>query len=129
MQAYQQFSSFFFQPSLLPSSTSTYRVNATSGSTCILMQTDGILSIQYRDKLNEDKEADVYLPDYPTLSGLSLQKISFFFCCHSFFSFLPGICDNSDESSMTLQFRGIVLSFYFEKTPGKFDSILKTINV
>jgi hypothetical protein len=67
--ARQQFSSFYFQPTLSPSSTSTYRVNATNGNTCILIQTDGLLSIQYRDKLNEDKEADVYLPDYPTITG------------------------------------------------------------
>lgn len=84
-------------PTLSPSSTSTYRVNSTSGSTCILIQTDGLLSIQYRDKLNEDKEADVYLPDNPGLTG---------------------VCDNSDESTVTLSFRGFVLTMYFTKTPG-----------
>lgn len=67
--ARQQFSSFYFQPTLSPSSTSTYRVNATNGNTCILIQTDGLLTLQYRDKYGEDKEADVYLPDYPTISG------------------------------------------------------------
>lgn len=34
---------------------------------------DGLLSIQYRNKLNEDAEADVYLPDYPTLTGESFS--------------------------------------------------------
>lgn len=33
------------------------------------MRTDGLLTIQYRNKLNEDMEADAYLPDYPELSG------------------------------------------------------------
>lgn len=60
---------FFLQPTSPPSSSSTYRVNATNGNTCILIQTDGLLSIQYRDKLNEDREADIYLPDYPGLTG------------------------------------------------------------
>ncbi|CRL05660.1 CLUMA_CG018695, isoform A [Clunio marinus] len=84
-------------PTSPPSSTSTYRVNTTNGNTCILIRTDGLLSIQYRDKLNEDREADVYLPDNPGLKG---------------------ICDNSDESSVTLSFRGFILSMYFSKTPG-----------
>lgn len=66
MQANEQ---FFLQPTSPPSSSSTYRVNATNGNTCILIQTDGLLSIQYRDKLNEDREADIYLPDYPGLTG------------------------------------------------------------
>jgi len=63
-----------FQPTSSPSSLSFYRVNTTNGNTCILIRTDGLLSIQYRDKLNEDKEADVYLPDYPTLSGMMNRK-------------------------------------------------------
>ncbi|XP_070503636.1 lysosome-associated membrane glycoprotein 5 [Chironomus tepperi] len=84
-------------PTSSPSSVSFYRVNTTSGNTCILIRTDGLLSIQYRDKLNEDKEADVYLPDNPTLSG---------------------VCDNSDESSIVMSFKGFVLTMKFEKTPG-----------
>jgi hypothetical protein len=87
-----------FQPTSPPSSISFYRVNTTSGNTCILIRTDGLLSIQYRDKLNEDKEADVYLPDNPQLSG---------------------VCDNSDESQVTLSFKGFVITMYFVKTPGK----------
>lgn len=43
-------------------------------------------------------------------------------CCAlriiAYFSF-SGTCDNSDESFVTLSFRGFVLSMYFEKTPGK----------
>jgi hypothetical protein len=54
-----------------PSSISFYRVNNTNGNTCIFIRTDGLLSIQYRDVLNEDREADIYLPDYPTLSGIN----------------------------------------------------------
>lgn len=68
MQANESFS--HSQPTSPPSSLSTYRINATNGNTCILIQTDALLSIQYRDKLNEDREADIYLPDYPGLTGL-----------------------------------------------------------
>jgi hypothetical protein len=35
----------------------------------MLIRTDGLLSIQYRDKYGEDVEADVYLPDYPEIQG------------------------------------------------------------
>jgi hypothetical protein len=83
---------FAFQPTLSPSSTSTYRVNASNGNTCILIQTDGLLSIQYRDKLNEDKEADVYLPDYPTLSGDEVLRNFEFEYCNYFFSSLTLRC-------------------------------------
>lgn len=65
----------FFQPTSSPSSISFYRVNTTNGNTCILIRTDGLLSIQYRDKLNEDREADVYLPDNPTLSGMLNENL------------------------------------------------------
>ena len=58
------------QPTAPPSSISFYRVNTTNGNTCILIRTDGLLSIQYRSNLNEDKEADIYLPDNPQLSGI-----------------------------------------------------------
>lgn len=34
-----------------------YRINNTNGATCILIRTDALLSVQYRDKLGEDKEA------------------------------------------------------------------------
>lgn len=67
--AFQHLSFHFQKPTSPPSSSSLYRVNSTNGNTCILMRTDALLSIQYRDKLNEDKEADVYLPDYPGLTG------------------------------------------------------------
>lgn len=76
--------SFFFdfsipQPTSPPSSSSTYRINATNGNTCILITTDGLLSIQYRDKMNEDKEADVYLPDNPGLDGKKICSFTFLF--------------------------------------------------
>lgn len=74
----RKFFKLSFQPTSSPSSTSTYRVNSTNGNTCILMQTDGLLSIKYRDKLNEDKEADVYLPDYPELTGWHFDKEKLF---------------------------------------------------
>lgn len=74
-----------------------YRLNSTDGKTCILIQTDGLLSIQYRDKLNEDKEADAYMPDNPGLTGM---------------------CDDSDDSTIMITFRGFTLTMYFEKTPG-----------
>lgn len=77
------FVKFIFKPTSSPSSVSFYRVNTTNGNTCILIRTDGLLSIQYRDKLNEDKEADVYLPDNPTLSGMCLVK-SLLLCFDSF---------------------------------------------
>lgn len=73
----QLFTTLFFtlilflhsQPTLSPSSVSLYRVNTTNGNTCILIRTDGLLSIQYRNKLNEDSEADAYMPDNVGLSG------------------------------------------------------------
>ncbi|CAO1345794.1 unnamed protein product [Diamesa tonsa] len=84
-------------PTPAPSSVSLYRLNSTDGKTCILIQTDGLLSIQYRDKLNEDKEADAYMPDNPGLTGM---------------------CDDSDDSTIMITFRGFTLTMYFEKTPG-----------
>lgn len=39
----------------------------------------------------------MYLPDYPQLSG---------------------VCDDSDDSSITMTFRGFTLTISFEKTPG-----------
>ncbi|GAB0087676.1 uncharacterized protein DMENIID0001_020150 [Sergentomyia squamirostris] len=79
-----------------PATTSFYRVNATNGATCILIRTDGLLSIQYRDRLGEDKEADVFLPDDVNLRGE---------------------CDE-DESSYTMGFKGFELTMNFKKTPG-----------
>lgn len=40
----------------MPSTLSTYRINNTNGATCILIRTDALLSVSYRDKLGEDKE-------------------------------------------------------------------------
>uniref|UniRef100_A0A6B2EAK0 Putative lysosome-associated membrane glycoprotein 5 n=1 Tax=Phlebotomus kandelakii TaxID=1109342 RepID=A0A6B2EAK0_9DIPT len=79
-----------------PATTSFYRVNATNGATCILIRTDGLLSIQYRNKLGEDKEADVFLPDNVDLKGECYE----------------------DESSISMGFKGFVLTMNFKKTPG-----------
>lgn len=81
----------------LPATSSLYRLNSTYGATCILIRTDGLLSVQYRDKLNEDKEADTFLPDDPELFG---------------------DCTDADISSITLKFKGFVLKMVFKKTPG-----------
>lgn len=81
----------------MPATSSVYRINGTNGATCILIRTDGLLSIQYRNKLHEDKEADIFLPDYPELSG---------------------DCTETDISSIMMKFRGFVLSMEFKKTPG-----------
>lgn len=40
----------------LPATLSTYRINNTNGATCILIRTDALLSVSYRDKLRQDKE-------------------------------------------------------------------------
>lgn len=84
---------------VLPPTSSIYRINGTNNdeATCILIRTDGLLSIQYRDKLNEDKEADVFLPDDPELHG---------------------DCTESDVSSITVRFKGFTLWMEFKKTPG-----------
>lgn len=79
-----------------PASTSLYRVNNTNGATCILIRTDGLLSVQYKNKLNEDREADVYLPDNVDLRG---------------------DCDE-DYASLSMTFKGFDLKIFFRKTPG-----------
>lgn len=56
-----------------------------------------MLSVQYRDKLNEDKEADAFLPDNPDLAG---------------------DCSEEDFSQITLKFKGFLLTMEFKKTPG-----------
>ncbi|XP_038113698.1 uncharacterized protein LOC6040526 isoform X1 [Culex quinquefasciatus] len=80
----------------VPSSLSLYRLNGTSGATCILIQTDGLLSIQYRDKYGEDKEADTFMPDQMDISGECWE----------------------DESKVSLGWKGFILNIYFSKTPG-----------
>ncbi|XP_067613763.1 lysosome-associated membrane glycoprotein 5 [Eurosta solidaginis] len=77
--------------------TSIYRLNATNGITCILMSVDGLISIKYRNKLNEDVEADLYLPDDPKLSGE---------------------CVESNIEILTLEFKGFKLSMTFRKSSG-----------
>lgn len=54
------------------------------------------MSIQYRDIYKHDQEADVFLPDYPELSG---------------------VCDE-DDSSISLTFKGFKMGIDFKKTPG-----------
>ncbi|EDW70366.1 lysosome-associated membrane glycoprotein 5 isoform X1 [Drosophila virilis] len=77
--------------------TSIYRFNATNGITCILMQVDGLISIRYRNKLNEDVEADLYMPDSPQLSGE---------------------CVESNLEILTMDFKGFTLSMTFKKSSG-----------
>ncbi|XP_020801363.1 lysosome-associated membrane glycoprotein 5-like [Drosophila serrata] len=77
--------------------TSLYRFNATNGITCILMQVDGLISIRYRNKLNEDVEADLYMPDNPQLSGE---------------------CVESNMEILTMDFKGFRLSMTFKKSSG-----------
>lgn len=73
--------------------SSLYRINGTSGATCILIRTDALLSIKYFDIYNQHTEADVFLPDDPVLSGE----------CYD------------DESSITMVFSDFTLSMYFRK--------------
>lgn len=82
------------QATLSPSSTSLYRVNNSLGNACILIRTDGLLSIKYRNKLKDDIEADVFLPDYPELTGDCVQE---------------------DFESLTMSFKGFTLKMYFRK--------------
>ncbi|XP_034482518.1 lysosome-associated membrane glycoprotein 5 [Drosophila innubila] len=77
--------------------TSLYRLNATNGVTCILMQVDGLISVRYRNKLNEDVEADLYMPDHPVLSGE---------------------CVESNLEIMTMEFKGFTLTMTFKKSSG-----------
>ncbi|XP_023037054.1 lysosome-associated membrane glycoprotein 5 [Drosophila willistoni] len=77
--------------------TSIYRFNATNGITCILMQVDGLIGIKYRNKLGEDVEADLYMPDTPQLSGE---------------------CVESNMEILTMDFRGFRLSMTFKKSSG-----------
>lgn len=80
-----------------PSTVSIYRVNNTKGTTCILIQTDGILDITYRTILNEDIVANTFLPDDVDLSG---------------------DCSEEDVSSITMKFKEFVIYMVFKKTPG-----------
>uniref|UniRef100_T1GLS6 Uncharacterized protein n=1 Tax=Megaselia scalaris TaxID=36166 RepID=T1GLS6_MEGSC len=82
------------KPKEQQSLTSLYRVNSTSGTTCILMQTDGLISIRYRNKLKEDAEADLYLPDSPEMSAE---------------------CVESDSETFTMKFKGFILEILFKK--------------
>ncbi|XP_053954410.1 lysosome-associated membrane glycoprotein 5 [Anastrepha obliqua] len=77
--------------------TSIYRFNATNGITCILVSVDGLISIKYRNKLNEDVEADLYLPDEPKLTGE---------------------CVESNMEILRLEFKGFVLTMTFRKSSG-----------
>lgn len=69
-------------------------MNSTSGTTCILIQTDGLISIRYRNKLNEDAEADIYLPDAPELDSE---------------------CVESDTETFTMKFKGFIMEILFKK--------------
>ncbi|XP_018785312.1 PREDICTED: lysosome-associated membrane glycoprotein 5 [Bactrocera latifrons] len=77
--------------------TSIYRLNATNGITCILVSVDGLISIKYRNKLNEDVEADLYLPDDPKLTGE---------------------CVESNMEILRLDFKGFALTMTFRKSSG-----------
>lgn len=74
-------------------------MNTTSKSkaTCILIQTDGILEINYRSATHEDIVKPIFLPDNPELSG---------------------DCEEEDISNIALDFKGFKLFFEFRKTPG-----------
>lgn len=74
--------------------TSLYRFNATNGITCILISVDGLISIRYRNKLNEDVEADLYLPDNPVLTGE---------------------CEEPNMEILNMEFKGFKLSMTFRK--------------
>lgn len=87
----------FFNQTDTPSATSIYRVNNTKGTTCILIQTDGILDITYRSVTGEDITANTFLPDDVNLSG---------------------DCSDEDISSLTMSFKGFTIFMVFKKTPG-----------
>lgn len=72
-------------------------MNNTKGTTCILIRTDGILDITYRDLSKHDVTANTFLPDDVELSG---------------------DCSDEDISSFTMKFKGFVLYMVFKKTPG-----------
>lgn len=70
------------------------------------MQVDGLIGIRYRNKLNEDVEADLYLPDYPKLSGE---------------------CVESNLEIMTMEFKGFTLTMTFKKVCGRIIKRLKVM--
>lgn len=77
--------------------------------------------------MNEDMEADAYLPDYPELSGnnylmKNIQKPNYISILLTHFICLVGMCDENDESQMTMKFKGFVITFNFQKTPGEIHS-------
>ncbi|XP_015599678.1 uncharacterized protein LOC107269857 [Cephus cinctus] len=82
----------------LPSSGDPlYRFNGSNGQACILLQVDAIITIKYRNKLGEEKDAPIYVPDDAIVSG------------H---------CDNENTATMSLRWNAFVLFWSFAKTPG-----------
>ncbi|XP_058810744.1 uncharacterized protein LOC131675684 [Phymastichus coffea] len=74
-----------------------YRLNSSNGQACILLQVDALITIKYRTKLGEEKEADVYVPNGATVTGS---------------------CDNENFVVMSLKWDTFILSWAFAKTPG-----------
>ncbi|OXU27653.1 hypothetical protein TSAR_014523 [Trichomalopsis sarcophagae] len=74
-----------------------YRLNGSNGQACILLQVDALITVKYKDKLGEEQEADIYVPDEATVTGN---------------------CDNENFVIMSLKWNAFVLSWSFAKTPG-----------
>ncbi|XP_066586497.1 lysosome-associated membrane glycoprotein 5 [Prorops nasuta] len=74
-----------------------YRVENSNGHTCILLQVDALINIQYRNKLGEDDEAGMYIPEDVKVTGN---------------------CENRNTVTMSLKWNAYLLAWSFSKTSG-----------
>lgn len=85
-----------------PSPTSSaeqplYRVNSSNGQACILLQVDALITVKYRTKVGEEREADIYVPNDATVTGN---------------------CANDNSATMSLKWKAFVLFWSFARSPG-----------
>ncbi|KAL7286905.1 hypothetical protein TKK_0018851 [Trichogramma kaykai] len=85
------------KPQRSSSEVPLYRLNSPNGQACVLLQVDALITIKYKDKLGEEQEADVYVPDNAVVTGN---------------------CDGENSIYMSIKWDAYVLSWYFSKTPG-----------
>ncbi|XP_015524067.1 lysosome-associated membrane glycoprotein 5 [Neodiprion pinetum] len=74
-----------------------YRVNGSNGQACILLQVDAIITVKYKTKVGEEREADIYVPNDATVTGN---------------------CANDNSATMSLKWKVFVLFWSFARSPG-----------
>ncbi|EZA58434.1 hypothetical protein DMN91_007808 [Ooceraea biroi] len=74
-----------------------YRLDRSNGQACILLQVDALITIKYRTKLGDNRDAGIYVPSDAIVTGN---------------------CDNENTVTMSLKWEHYVLSWSFAKTPG-----------